>query len=272
VLKALMNIPPDSPDWYRRIITVDEPEFIRQSVDVGAAVRTALDHRTDVRAARLQLDNRETEAARSRNQMRHQLDVVGSYTSTGNNFDRDFVFVAADIDMDGTVAPGEGFDDVMTETQSRSESFSEIADMVNEDWSLRLEWSYAVGNRAARAEYSRARIAVDQAELSLLKAEQTVRVDVRRAVRALQTDAKRVEAARANVRLQEKKVEAEQKKYENGMSTSFEVLTFQNDLASAEFSLISAYSDWNKSLTGLAHATGTLLDERGLRLEPAVAR
>ena len=102
----------------------------------------------------------------------------------------------------------------------------------------------------------------------MLNQEQTVRIDVRRSVRAVDSGIKRVAAARENVRLQTEKLEAEQKKFENGMSTSFEVLTFQNDLADAELALIRAALDYTRALTGLERSKGTLLQARGLSLGP----
>ena len=72
--------------------------------------------------------------------------------------------------------------------------------------------------------------------------------------------------SKVNTVLQQKKLEAEQKKFENGMSTSFEVLTFQRDLANAELAEVRALLDYVKSLAALEKAKGTLLEARGLSL------
>jgi outer membrane protein TolC len=253
LLQALMNVPADSNEWDREILPTHKALLESVSMDLETAIARALDRRPDVQQRRLDLRNAETRAEAALSQKKHQLDFVADLGSSGN-----------DYTVIPTLIPGEP---AIIVPGTRSDSFSEIFDLVNTNWTTGLEWSWAIGNKGPNAEYSQRRIEINQAELSLLKAEQTVRVEVRRAVRAVETDAKRMEAARVNVRLQEKKVEAEQKKYENGMSTSFEVLTFQNDLAAAEFSLISAVSDFNKSLTGLAYVTGSLLEDRGLRLE-----
>ena len=105
------------------------------------------------------------------------------------------------------------------------------------------------------------------AELAVRNEEQTIRVDVRNAVRGVESGAKRVAAARASTLLQRKKLEAEQKKFDNGMSTSFEVLTFQNDLQDAQLSEIRALLDYQTGLADLERAQGTLLEARGLKLE-----
>ena len=123
-----------------------------------------------------------------------------------------------------------------------------------------------IGNRQAKASYARAKISTHQAGTELQNLEQTIRVEVRRAARAVESGVKRVQAAKVNTVLQQKKLDAEQKKFENGMSTSFEVLTFQRDLANAELSEVRALLDYVKSLTALEKAKGTLLEARGLSL------
>ena len=64
----------------------------------------------------------------------------------------------------------------------------------------------------------------------------------------------------------QEKLEAEQKKFDNGMSTSFEVLTFQRDLANAELRLTNAQLDYIKALAAFERSKGTLLEARGLEI------
>jgi len=59
-------------------------------------------------------------------------------------------------------------------------------------------------------------------------------------------------------------VDAELKKFENGMSTSFEVLRIQTDLSDAQVAEIRAVLDYNKALADLERAKGTLLASKGL--------
>jgi outer membrane protein TolC len=124
-----------------------------------------------------------------------------------------------------------------------------------------------IGNRQAKANYAIATLNREKSEVSLQNTEQTIRVDVRTAVRNVASGAKRVAAARSNTVLQKKTLDAEQKKFENGMSTSFEILRIQTDLSNAQLSEIQAILDYNKALADLERAKGTLLEARGLRLD-----
>jgi len=266
VLRALMNVEETSMEWEREIVPTYRVQRDPVPVDLEMSIARALDRRSEVLEAKDLVAIRETEVYQAKNGMKSQLDLLASYVSRGNNYD---VFqTETPVDSDGDGTPDTIIEGTERVSEGRTGSLAEVFEFVNTNWTVGFEWRYAFGNRAGRADYSKRRIALNEAELGLLKAEQLVRVQVRRAVRAVETDAKRAQASTVNVRLQEKKVEAEQKKYENGMSTSFEVLTFQNDLAAAESGLVSALSDYNKSLTALAHTTGTLLEDRGIEFAP----
>jgi hypothetical protein len=125
-----------------------------------------------------------------------------------------------------------------------------------------------IGNRQAQAEYYRSEADLLQAQSLMAQAEQAARLDVRQTVRQVETTLQRVKAGRVNVRLQAEKLRAEQKKFENGMSTSFQVLTFQDDLFSAKTRENLATADYNKALVDLARAKGTLLVEKGILVQP----
>ena len=139
-------------------------------------------------------------------------------------------------------------------------------------WSVGLLYGFPIGNRAAKANYEVATLTREKAEVGLQNTEQSIRVDVRAAARSVESGVKRVEAARANTVLQRKTVEAEQKKFENGMSTSFEVLRIQNDLFSAQLAEIQAILSYTKSLVDLERAQGTILEARGLSLDSSAGR
>ncbi len=65
----------------------------------------------------------------------------------------------------------------------------------------------------------------------------------------------------------EEALEAEQKKLENGASTSFVVLSLQRDLTTARSQEIRALADYNKALAALALDEGTTLERHKMNLE-----
>ena len=275
VVRQLIRVPDDSPDWLRPIEAEDKPGFSPRKVDLERAIATALEHRPDLAEADLRLRNAELAARFRRNQTRPDLSLTGTYSATGNSFDylpQTVTRQVFDPGPDGIPGTPDDVGFVSQQVvqfspvnQGRSEAFREIPDLDNTFWTVRLDVTVPVRNRRARAEYARARLAVDQARLSAESARLRARVEVRNAVRNLEAAARRVDSARANLVLQRKKLEAEQKRYENGLSTAFQVLEFQKDLREAEQREIQAIIDYNNAEVSLQRVQATLLDELGIR-------
>ena len=78
-----------------------------------------------------------------------------------------------------------------------------------------------------------------------------------------------MESAQAAVRLGHESLDAEQKKYALGASTSTLVLQNQSALATAESTLVSAMASYEKSRVELDRATGLLLDDAGIIMADA---
>jgi outer membrane protein TolC len=239
-LRRLINIPPDSPAWGQPIVPSDEPTILDRMIDEQEAIKTALDRRPDLEQARTDLASREANLRYARNQRLYRLDFIGSYGSIG---------LAGDF----------SFTDF-------SDSVQQLTDRERTTWSTQLQLGIPLGNRSAEAAYSSARFQEDQARLSIQQLEQTARVEVRDAVRRIETNLKRVRAAQVNTKLQREKLDAEQKKYENGMSTTFQILQFQTDLTSAQSRENRAVVDYNQSLVDLDRILGILIDTRNVTL------
>jgi outer membrane protein TolC len=119
------------------------------------------------------------------------------------------------------------------------------------DWTVGVTISYPLGTNTAHTNLARARLQYQQAQTQLKNLEMQVATQVREFARQVQTNQKRVQSARASRGLQEKKLEAEEKKLAAGMSQSFFVFQAQRDLALARTAEIQAIADYNKSLVDL---------------------
>jgi len=135
------------------------------------------------------------------------------------------------------------------------------------DRTARLAIEIPLGNRVRRSRYRQALLQLQQSQLRLRQAEQQVVVDVRRDARGIHTNVERVKATREATRLARARLEAEEKKFSVGRSTSLDVLEAQEDLAIAERNETSAVIDFVKSLVALEVSKGTLLEESGIVLE-----
>ena len=92
-------------------------------------------------------------------------------------------------------------------------------------------------------------------------------LEVREAIRQLKTDVKRVQASSVAKKIAEKKLKAEEKKFEVGLSTSFNVLEFQEDLAEQQSNEIKAIIDYNQSKTRFHQVMASTLDNHNIKLQ-----
>jgi outer membrane protein TolC len=74
---------------------------------------------------------------------------------------------------------------------------------------------------------------------------------VRQAARQVQTNQQRVQSTQAARQLAERQLEAEERKFEAGTSTSFQVFQTQRDLAQARNNELQAVLDYNRSIVDL---------------------
>ena len=116
------------------------------------------------------------------------------------------------------------------------------------NWIVGVQIGYPLGSSTAQANLARARLQYEQAQTQMKSLELQVATQVRAGARNVQTNAQRVQSARASRELQEQKLEAEEKKFAVGLSTPFFVIQAQRDLSFARLAEIQAISDYNKSL------------------------
>ena len=130
-----------------------------------------------------------------------------------------------------------------------------------------VKFSYPLGNRSAKSQLAASRLEAAQLILSIKELEKEIILEVREAIRQLKTDVKRVQASRIAKRLSEKKLKAEEKKFEVGLSTSFNVLEFQEDLAEQQSNEIKAIIDYNQSKTRFHQVMASTLKTHDIKLQ-----
>ena len=96
--------------------------------------------------------------------------------------------------------------------------------------------------------------------------EQQITLEVKEAVREIETNVKRVNVTRVSKKLATEKMSAEEKKFEVGLSTSFKVLEFQKDLTEEQSKEIKAIIDYTKSIVNLYRVAGIALEKNNVEL------
>jgi outer membrane protein len=225
----------DPAMWATQIIPSDRPNADPVPVDTEAAVKNALQSRTDVVAARKNIEIADYSLSYSHSQLLPQLDLVASYGTTGAG---------------GTQLVREtlGGPVVSTVPGGYGDALSNVFGRDFPTWSVGVNVSYSIPNRSYKAAAASARISKDQALASLRRLELQVAADVRAAARGVETGFKTVASTRAARVLAEQRLDAEEKKFAAGMSTNYLVTQAQRDLALARANELLAISNYRKSL------------------------
>jgi outer membrane protein TolC len=231
---------PQTPDfWNMKFELTDTASAQPQAVDVDAAVRRALDVRTDLVQQKKTIEENDISLRYMQNQTKPDVNLNAKYGLSAQGgtllkYDYSDVLNPVFLGQLGQVGYGSMFKSLLTNDFPQ--------------WSFSVTFGYPIGNSSAEANLVRARLQYGQAQTQLRAAELSVVTDVRNAARNVLTNQKRVESTRASRELQEKKLEAEQKKFAAGMQTTFFVLQAQRDLAQARDAELSAILDYTRSL------------------------
>jgi outer membrane protein len=236
-LRALISNPQDQSDfWNMRLEPSDSPDFQPIAVDVDGAVSAALANRTDLSASRKQLENNDIAIRYFRNQSMPDVNALVNYSAigiAGTQFDLSNEFPPRRLD------------------ETRRGFGGALGDIFAADyptWSVQLQVNYPIGSSNAEANLARARLQDSQARKQLQSSELQVTTQIRDLARTVTTNGQRVESTRAARALAEKRLEAEQKKFTAGMTSSFFVTQAQRDLADARNRELRAIIDYLKSV------------------------
>lgn len=233
-LKVILNIP-STGSWAQEIQPTYSLTFEPKPVNLEETIRTALENRYEYKSAKLDIENKELTVRLTRNQLLPDLALTGSVSTNGF----------------GT-------------TYGQNSSALWSGDFVS--YSVGVVLTVPLGNRAADASYTRARLIVDQAKTSLKQLELQIVQQVREGVRRVEADAKRVEANHAARTLAEEQLRVEQRRLEAGVTTTFNVLSFQRDLSAAQANEIRAIADYYRSLANLELVRGTVLEANRIEM------
>lgn len=248
LLRQYMGLSERDSRWWGRIVPADQPEFTSAYVDLDDSLDAALSRRRELDNALLRLENAQLELNRAKDAKLPQLDFVLSLSTAGLGGDG-----PRDLDGDGMIDlfADEGF----------GHAFDQVYGRDFNSWNASLRFTQPLFDRAAKAEYTTRRLQLNSQEIDLARIRQAVILDVRSAVRDVETAREQIAAAQSSRTLQEKVLDAEVKKFENGLSTNFEVLQLQTDLTAAESAELRAIIDYAVALVELRQARGELLSE-----------
>jgi outer membrane protein TolC len=223
--------------WDVHLVPADLPRAASDIPSLDAAVKTALSERQDLTRARAEVERGQLDVKYTGNQKLPDVRLNASYLASGLGGTQ----VLRTGGFPGTIigeGSGIGFGSVLNQLLTGR----------YDTWSVGISVNYPLGRAVEDANYAKARLEREQSAADLKSAEGQVVKQVRNAWRTIEMNAKRIDTTRAARDLAEQRLDAERKRFDVGMSTSFLVIQAQRDLTVARTNELAAVLAYNLAL------------------------
>jgi len=254
-LRALLEAESLPGGWETELVVTEDPAVTPRPADVDAALQAALANRPEVVAAEATIAANRVQVDKARSDLLPALDLVGSLLYQGIGGDRLVRGAFPDTRIIEVIPGGYG------------DALSQLFGLGFGTWRIGFNFSMPIGNHAAEGNFAQATLAEDQARAELQRIRQQTILEVRQAARSVDDAGELMVSTRATRELAEQQLAIEQDRFEVGMSTNFEVLAFQDDLARAQVQELRAMIDYLRAEAALARVTGSLPDRYGIRIQ-----
>jgi outer membrane protein len=242
-------------------MALPEQEPISPTEDL---VNQALQHRAELVESRIDLKNREISEKALKNALLPTLDLFAYYGGSGIGGDQNAAGTCGNGLPVGLCTPPGSFP-----SSGYGTTLNKLVNSSAPDKGAGFNLNIPIRNRQAQALQIRGQLEFRQAQMRLQQIENQIRIEVRNAQFSVTQNRAAVQAAQAAVALAKQSLDAEQKKFNLGASTSTLVLQNQSLLATAESNLVSAQAAYEKAQIELDRATGLLLEHAGIVMDDA---
>lgn len=240
---------------------VPENEQVQPTEDL---VNDALRHRAELVESRIQLNSQEQSNKALRSALLPTLDAYAYYGGYGLGGSQNPTNLCSNPNSNAF-----GCTHTPASPVGYGGTLNQLVNSTAPDKGVGLQLNIPLRNRAAQAVQVRGELEYRQAQLALQQTENRVSIEVRQAQFAVEQNQASVASAKAAVEYAKQSLDAEQKKYQFGTSTTTAVLQTRSALATAESTLMSAMAAYEKSRVELERAVGTLLDHNGISIDDA---
>ena len=265
-LKRLLAPDPNHSIWNLSLIPTDSPEPQDVQIGMEEAIQMALARRPELEQMQLELEKNEVDEEYFIQEGKPMVNVRANFGSTGRS---GVVFKSVGMDLNGDGIPDRQVRVPDPDNPSFGNLFGAIGQTFSYDfvnWGLFADIEIPLFNRSSEGQLAQLRISEARLLSQMKNQQQMIIVDVRNAYESLAIQKKRLEAARVARTLSEEQLDGENKRFEAGLSTNFEVLRFQRDLAQAIGQELRAQVDYQQALTALRKAMYTIVDDNDIVL------
>jgi outer membrane protein TolC len=273
VLKNLVADGTQAVIWDKEIFPTDFFEMPPSNVDLSADLTDAFANRPEADQFQTQKEINRKSTEYFRNQTKPQVDLVSSYSIIGAGGTPASTLTCpagTTLGSNSLCVPG-NIQPTITTVNINSKFIGSyptaLANMFSNKYNtvtVGLTISLPFRNTTAKANLGKALETEGETALQERKQLQTIEVEVRNAYQAVVSARKNLDAARLARQYAETQLDGEQKKFASGLSTTFLVLTRQNEVIQARGAEVSGLAAYNKAISALQQATGTTLSSNNV--------
>jgi HAE1 family hydrophobic/amphiphilic exporter-1 len=298
---ALKNLTASSPtdELWSSVIDPVESFDIKQpvTIPVADAIKLAHENRPEIRQSSLSKEINKIDIDFFRNQVKPQINLVGSYSTNGLSGTAPAIPVSncssasrftdpvtgqlvcasvAPAIQNGAIVPVVNtMPFTTTQVQPIADQFiggygTALGNMFKNQfrtWTVGVNISLPLRNRNMKAQLGKALEVDRQLDLQTRALLQNIEVEVRNAVQAVEMSKMRIDAAEAATIYARQQLEGEQKKFEAGLQAVFFVLQRQNQLSVALVNELQAKADYNIAVANLQRVMSTTLSSNSIEIK-----
>jgi outer membrane protein len=232
-------------------------------------VNEALAHRPELAESRINLTNTEISNKAIRSALLPSVDLFAYYGGQGLGGAQNPSYICL-VDKTNQFCPQPPLPPFKpVPTVGYDSTLNQLVNSTASDKGAGITINIPLRNRAAQATQARSEFEYRQAQLRIQQIENQIRIEVRNAQFGVQQNRASVASAQAALDLGRQSLDAEQKKYALGASTSTLVLQNEAAMTQAEVTLVSAKAAYEKAEVELDRAIGLLLDHAGIQFADA---
>jgi outer membrane protein len=220
----------------------------------------AFRNRPELQGGQLQIENTRIALKGTRNEMRPELDLVGTLQNSGLAGQANPLAPMTQTGLSSNPA-----DPALT--GGFGGSLEQILRHNYPTYAVGIQLNLPLRNRIAEADYIRDETQLRQSQVRMQQLQNQVRLEVEGAIIAQSRARAAYEAAVEARKLQEQSLEIENEKFANGLSTNFLVLQYQGYVAQARSTEVAARGAFAKARGALERATGKSLDNHNITIE-----
>ena len=232
-----------------------DPPIYMPTFEAEETIRKALEMRPEIRLRRTTLAIDDYNIKRNTNAQRPDLSLTAQYSATGlgGNLYENSILGAGASQL---IATG-GFPGAM----------NQLFQFNFPTYSVGLQLNLPLRNRRAAVDLANSVLQKKRNMYELRALEQEVRLDVLNAITGVELSKAAIQQAAVALDFSQKRLDAEQRKYDLGVSTAFIVLDAQDDLVQSQADLLQESIGYRRAIVTLMQATGELLEARGIALD-----